>query len=276
MAVVGSRRPSLYRQVIGRGTRAHTFINSPKLSLHFLAVRYGDLFTNRGLLLALSTSKQILSICSFFCGEGLIVTFSADTRRRTGFDRPCMEDVSPQGSPARTQQQRESLPALDQNLKGTPGNGRQEGLSKPSRWGFLSTEANKGSSKLETFTQKEGESSFLKDRLWSPDSAAIPLRSHYDGNVNGNEKPGLNSGSDQPVDEFGRLLRQEDTDSDLDEDRYGGRKKRRKTMSRSRSRSPGEMRFKYRSPEKTSHGWCTRRSQSWRLGSLQHRHDDVE
>ncbi|CAM6081958.1 unnamed protein product [Calypogeia fissa] len=200
-----------------------------------------------------------------------------DSRRRTGFDRPCMEDVSPQSSPVRAQQQRESLPALDLYQKGTSGNGHREVPAKSSRWGPESSsegrgsgfsasdkvvDANRGSKKVDTLIQKKGESSFTKDRLQSPDVGAKPRRSHDEGNLKEHEKLRPKSGADQPVDEFGRLLRQGDSDSDLEDDRYGWRKKRRRTSSRSRSRTPGDTRFKHRSPDHSPQGWGWR-SRSW-------------
>ena len=65
------------------------------------------------------------------CIVSLTLCCTVDTRRRTGFDRPCMEDVTPGSSPPR--QTTSSAPQEREHP--LAGNGRTKSTSRVSRWG---------------------------------------------------------------------------------------------------------------------------------------------
>ncbi|KAL2650442.1 hypothetical protein R1flu_018570 [Riccia fluitans] len=210
-----------------------------------------------------------------------------DSRRRTGFDRPRMEDVSPPASPSNAgeskEKQREPAASVELERKDVPSRGLPDIPTRPSRWGrpepgltFQGDRdlvSDKGSGTRETSSlSKEhkrlesayygGEESLNRGRSQSPKVSGKPERADDDNSAKHTEIPKSGSAPGSlPVDEFGRLLRQGGSDSE-EEGHSGEGRKRRRALSRSQSRSPGDSRRKRWSPSRSPRR-RVRRSRSW-------------
>ncbi|CAK9883399.1 unnamed protein product [Sphagnum jensenii] len=210
-----------------------------------------------------------------------------DTRRRTGFDRSCMEDISPSRksvSPSQQPLARSRDRVSDQDRKpSSVANGHHgEGTPRSSRWAppepsFIleAPESNETSSlqkpeKSETAEKLEAVTPPTADDLDPPEN-----KRRSDGRRIQDPKNAIRDSSvlepgGPTVDEFGRLVRRATSDSDGDDTRHGKKRRRSPSRSQSRSRSPGEHLRRHHSRSR-SPPRRRRRSRSHSHSSRRHR-----